>query len=147
MTNKELYELMDSIFSKAKEIAKAKGEDYTKGSLDALANFKEGGVSIGTDPKKVCWIFMNKHYQAITNYVKTNGQSESEPISERIKDLINYLVLLQALIVEGQPIQSQYTKEELESCSKAQIVSNPIQTNFEVTTNIDQLSAKKDKDF
>jgi len=34
---------------------------------------------------------------AITNYVRTKGQSESEPISERIKDLINYLVLLQGL--------------------------------------------------
>ncbi len=45
---------------------------------------------------------MNKHYQAITNYVRTKGQNESEPISERIKDLINYLVLLQGLIKENE---------------------------------------------
>jgi hypothetical protein len=48
---------------------------------------------------------MNKHYQAITNYVKTNGQSESEPISERIKDAINYLVLMQAIVVEKETMK------------------------------------------
>jgi hypothetical protein len=104
MTNLEFYSLMDRLFQDAKAIAKSKGEDYTRGSEDALANFKEGGKDIDIDPIKVCWIFMNKHYQAITNYVKTNGQSESEPISERIKDAINYLVLMQALITEKQQV-------------------------------------------
>lgn len=102
MTNKEFYDLMSLTFEQAKAIAKSKGEDYTKGSADALANFKEGGESLAIPPEKVCWIFMNKHYQAITNYVKTGGKSESEPISERIKDLINYLVLLQAIIKENE---------------------------------------------
>jgi hypothetical protein len=100
MTNKVFYELMDKTFTDCLALAKAKGEDYTKGSQDALANFKEGGKDIDLDPQKVCWIFMNKHYQAITNYIKTGGQSESEPIDERLKDMINYLVLLRGLIVE-----------------------------------------------
>jgi hypothetical protein len=100
MTNKDFYNLMDAVFESAKNIAKVKGEDYTKGSLDALANFKEGGEDIGVPPEKVCWIFMNKHYQAITNYIKTGGQSESEPIAERLKDLINYCVLMQGIINE-----------------------------------------------
>jgi len=100
MTNKAFYELMDRTFEQAKDIARAKGEDYTKGSEDALANFKEGGKAIGVSATDVCWIFMNKHYQAITNYVRTNGKSESEPIAERIKDMINYLVLMQGLIIE-----------------------------------------------
>lgn len=102
MTNKEFSELMDSIFVDCAKISKAKGADYTKGSEDALANFKEAGKGVEVHPMDVCWIFMNKHYQAITNYVKTKGQSESEPVSERIKDLINYLVLLQGLIKENE---------------------------------------------
>ncbi len=100
MTNKDFYELMKTTFANCEGIARAKGEDYTKGSADALANFKEGGKALNVDPKIVCWVFMNKHYQAITNYIRTNGQSESEPISERIKDMINYLVLLQGIITE-----------------------------------------------
>lgn len=102
MTNKDFYELMDKTFNDCLELARIKGADYTKGSQDALANFKEGGLSIGIDPKRVNWIFMNKHYQAITNYIKTDGKSQSEPIEERIKDMINYLVLLHGLIVEEQ---------------------------------------------
>ena len=101
MTNSQFYSHMETIFNDAKAIAKSKGEDYTKGDLDALANFKIGGKNIGVSPDKVCWIFMNKHYAAITNYIKTGGQSESEPIDLRIKDMINYLVLLSALIVEN----------------------------------------------
>lgn len=100
MTNKVFYDLMEKTFRDAMVIAHAKGADYTKGSLDALANFKEGGKALGIPPEKVCWVFMNKHYQAITNYVRTGGRSESEPIEERIKDMINYLVLLQAIITE-----------------------------------------------
>jgi hypothetical protein len=100
MSNKDFYELMKSLFTKCEEIARKKGADYTKGSADALANFKEGGSAIDVDPIDVCWIFTNKHWQAITNYVKTEGQSESEPIDERIKDMINYLVLMYGIIVE-----------------------------------------------
>lgn len=110
MTNKDFYQLMDDTFSKAKQIAESKGKDYTLESKDALANFKEGGKALEINPKVVAWVFMNKHYQAITNYVKTNGQSESEPIEERIKDMINYLILLLGLIHEDK-----YKKEQIEN--------------------------------
>ena len=100
MTNKQFSELMEQVFTDCSKISKAKGADYTKGSMDALANFKTAGSDVNVGPLSICWIFMNKHYSAITNYVKTGGQSESEPISERIKDMINYLVLLQGLITE-----------------------------------------------
>ena len=68
----------------------------------SFVNFKFSGQDVDVDALKVCWIFMNKHYAAITNYIKSNGQSESEPIRERIKDNINYLVLLLALIEEQE---------------------------------------------
>lgn len=102
MTSKEFSELMEQTFKDCSKLSNAKGADYTNGSQDVLANFKEAGKGIEAHPMDVCWIFMNKHYQAITNYVRTKGQSESEPISERIKDLINYLVLLQGLIKENE---------------------------------------------
>lgn len=119
MTNKAFYELMNNIFVDALAIAQQKGEDYTKGSTDSLANFKEGGKAIGINPKEVCWVFMNKHYQAITNYVRTDGKSESEPISERIKDMINYLVLLQAIIIEETDIA------EMPEMKDPGVVNNP----------------------
>jgi hypothetical protein len=110
MSNKDFYELMKALFAKCEEIARKKGADYTKGSVDALANFKEGGAAINVDALDVCWIFTNKHWQAITNYVKTEGQSESEPIDERIKDMINYLVLMHGIIVEKRE-QAKLTQD------------------------------------
>ena len=57
MTNKEFYDLMELTFTNCKAVAKLKGEDYTKGSQDALANFKEVGKAIDIDPIQVCFIF------------------------------------------------------------------------------------------
>lgn len=102
MSNKDFAELMQKTFDSCATISKAKGADYTRGSLDALANFKAAGKDVDVNALKICFIFMNKHYSAITNYIKSNGQSESEPIAERIKDMINYLVLLQGLIIEKE---------------------------------------------
>ena len=65
---------------------------------DVLINFKEGGTDLGVSDIKTLGIYMKKHVDAIFNYIKTEGQSESEPIEMRIVDCINYLVFLQALI-------------------------------------------------
>jgi hypothetical protein len=105
MTNKDFYSLMDITFKQCLELAHKKGADYTKGSPDALANFKEGGKEMGIDPKKVAYIFMKKHWAAIVNYIRTGGQSESEPIFGSIDDLINYLVLVKGLIKEEQDMR------------------------------------------
>lgn len=98
MIAKDFEQLRDMIFEDCKKLTKTKGEDYSKGNTDVLAHFRESGFDIDLDSKRVCWIFMNKHYQAITNYVRTNGESESENIHERIKDMINYLIFLGAII-------------------------------------------------
>jgi hypothetical protein len=111
MTNVDFYNLMEGTFKECLSLAKRKGLDYTKGSPDALANFKEGGHALSVDPKVVCWVFMNKHYQAITNFVRTNGQSQSEPIDGRIDDMINYLVLMKGIIHEQ--IEFEKAKAEL----------------------------------
>lgn len=110
MTNKDFYELMRATFDGCQALAKVKGEDYTKGSEDALANFREGGEAVGIGAQRVCWIFMNKHYQAITNFIKTNGRSQSEPIEGRIDDMINYLVLLKGIIKEDFESESELRK-------------------------------------
>lgn len=100
MTNNELLEIMESTFSSATELLKQKNADYTRGNAEALAFFKETAKETGDDPKKVLYTLWRKHWAAIGNYIKTNGQAESEPISGRIADLINYAVLFKALVTE-----------------------------------------------
>jgi hypothetical protein len=103
---------MKRTFEVCEQIAKAKGEDYTRGDQDALINFKESAKESGVDPKVVCYIFMRKHWTAIGNYVKTNGTSQSEPIEGRIHNLINYAVLMLGLIIEEEEFQKALKKHE-----------------------------------
>jgi len=106
----KFLELREQLLNEALAITTAKGKDYTKGSEDVLRNFKETGTDLGLSPEKVWGIFAKKHFDAIMSYIKHGGQSESEPIAERIKDLLNYLVLLYAILNE----QPKNTKTKLE---------------------------------
>lgn len=99
--NKDDFEKMRTkFFNDCKELTDKKGKDYTKGNEDVLSNFKEGGRDLGVPPMKTLGIFMKKHTDAIYNYIKEDGEHESEPIEERIKDATNYLIFLLALIKE-----------------------------------------------
>lgn len=102
MNAEEFDKLRNSIFERCIELTKTKGDDYTKGNIDVLSNFKEGGTDLGVPAKKTMGIYMKKHIDAIFNYIKNDGQVESEPISERIVDAINYLIFLQALIKDDE---------------------------------------------
>lgn len=100
MTREKFLSLRKDLLDKALAVTSAKGNDYTKGAEDILTNFKETGKDLAVEPKKVWGIFAKKHWDAITSYIKSGGQSESEPIEQRIIDLINYLVLFHALNTE-----------------------------------------------
>jgi hypothetical protein len=58
----------------------------------------------GLTPKQALGVYLYKHMSAVFNYIKSNGQSESEPIQERIKDVINYMLLFALMIEEEKPV-------------------------------------------
>jgi hypothetical protein len=97
MQKEKFEEIRNDIFDKCRELTKVKGEDYTKGNPDVLANFKEGDF-LGLNPYQTLGVYMKKHIDAIYNFIKTAGEHESEPIDTRIQDAINYLIFLKALI-------------------------------------------------
>lgn len=97
MNRKEFEIMREKILQECDDITLKKGIDYTKSSGDVLLNFKEGEM-FGLTPLQTAGMFTKKHIDSIYNYIKTNGQSESEPIRERIKDAINYLLFINALI-------------------------------------------------
>jgi hypothetical protein len=98
MTKEDYIKTRDRLFEKAVDVSTSKAKDYTVGSEDVLANFKTVARRTGMSPLQVLGIYMMKHQDAISNYIRTGGQSESEPIEMRIIDNINYLFLLSALI-------------------------------------------------
>lgn len=81
-----------------------KGGEYA-GSEDRLANFKRGAALTGTTPLQVAFIYASKHYDALATFVRDDaagiGRQRSEPIYGRLDDLINYCILMKALVQEN----------------------------------------------
>lgn len=96
-THDELAELQSEVFKDCTEILKAKNADYSRGE-EALQAFKESAAKLDISPEKMLGGYMNKHFRAMWAYI-TDPERElaSESFDSRIKDIINYLVLLLAM--------------------------------------------------
>jgi len=101
MKSKELVALIDTVFTKCREVMDGKGHDYTAGDTDRLINFKRGGNNLGVSPLTVWAVYFNKHVDSINTLVKTGKQESGEPVEGRIIDIINYALLGLALIKES----------------------------------------------
>lgn len=99
-------------FADCMELIRAKNADYSQGEQkgDRIAAFRRIGRDIDVSMQKVWAILAQKHWGAIMKYVK-DGILESEPIEGRINDLINYFVLLSAIVEDERERQLQ--SEEL----------------------------------
>lgn len=108
--NNEVFEkeCVKLIGDATQNIMKSKGREYA-GNDDRLANFKRGAANVGVNPETVLFIYLSKHWDSISTFIKdlekekrfdavSNGLSE--PIQERLKDALNYILLLNGLLVE-----------------------------------------------
>lgn len=80
-----------------------KGGEYA-GSTDRLANFKRGADLTGITPLQCAFVYASKHYDALATFVRDDARGiqrpRSESITGRCDDLMNYCLLMKALIVE-----------------------------------------------
>ena len=91
---------IDDLIAECITTLRVKGADYTIGSTDKLANFNRGADFFGARPAQVLGIYLWKHVTAIFNFIKSDGQAESEPIRGRIVDVINYMLLFWLMVSE-----------------------------------------------
>lgn len=101
MNKQEFDKVVQELTEDRKQVAKGKRRDYTKSSENVLQNFYNQADALGLTPMQSLAVHMEKQISAVFNYIKTDGQSESEPIIKRIGDSINYLELLWGLINDG----------------------------------------------
>ena len=100
MNRSDFEKVRNELLDEAFQISKAKGQDYSRNNEDVLYNFKSVAERLGIHSVDTLMIYMMKHQDAIETFVKVKGQSESEPIRQRIIDNINYLTLLYALLID-----------------------------------------------
>lgn len=88
-----------------------KGLDYSAGlkTPSMNANFSEAAESLGIDgvDKYVIWsVYFAKHLTALIKWIKTR-EVASEPLSSRIADMVNYLLILYSMTIEDELAKPQ----------------------------------------
>lgn len=86
----------------ARRIRDVKGPEYTLG-LDPLHNFDVCASSLNTTPELILSVYAYKHWAAIMSYCAHPEKKTSEPIEDRIADMINYLLLLYKMTDRRRP--------------------------------------------
>lgn len=88
------------------DVLASKRGEYAPGE-DVFANFKKAvGISFHDCPEQVAWEYMTKHLQSIKDMIKHvsidgyNGYPTKEILREKVGDAINYLLLIELMIVE-----------------------------------------------
>ena len=115
MTTEDFNKLVDEACADIKLILTKKGKEYSP-DLDRLSNFKDAAAMNKTVPEYVLWGFVTKHIVALRDFIDelnlTNQLMKHHPEItskreitkeqwlEKITDIINYLVLLRALLKE-----------------------------------------------
>lgn len=74
---------------------------------DVFSAFKKAkGISFHDCPEKLAWEYMTKHMQSIKDMIQHvstdgyNGYPEKELLREKFGDAINYLLLIELMMVE-----------------------------------------------
>jgi len=106
--NKDFLERAEKQFQYCLVTMKTKGLEYMAGDNDRFSNFKRIARKYGVPTELVCAIYMEKHLDSITNFIKQRCKGgkvkdiiATEPISGRIGDAINYLALIDGIIEEA----------------------------------------------
>jgi hypothetical protein len=98
MNPTDFEKLRTVLLQDAERLSERKGADYAE-EADVLANFKNTAKALGITEHQAWAVHFCKHTSAVLSYCK-KGNVASEPIRDRLIDVINYAVLLWALSEE-----------------------------------------------
>jgi hypothetical protein len=96
MKQKQLEKLFNARIKHCANLLLSKGKEYSDGS-DRLRNFYDGSVLLGINPKQYALSLVTKHIVALKDHIMQNKEMSDEFIDEKISDIINYAVLIEAL--------------------------------------------------
>lgn len=111
MNQKEFTDHASRMMDACHKLLVVKGGEYA-GSEDRLGNFKRGATLTGCTPLQVAFIYASKHYDSIATFVRDEAagadRARSETMQSRFQDLMNYMLLMAALVEEGKPNPPAY---------------------------------------
>lgn len=108
MTRDEFYKALNKRIERTVETFGIKNEEYAVG-YNFMLNFENGvGMSTNRTPEAVAWGYAIKHLESIRSIImyadSTNGEDipTKERIIEKFGDAINYLIIIEAMLLERE---------------------------------------------
>ncbi len=102
MKSEEFNRILEERIASIKGTLAKKADEYVQGN-DRLYNFRRAGKINGTSPEAALWGMATKHLVSVVDLIEDAGigiRHTNERIDEKIGDMINYLILLEALLKE-----------------------------------------------
>lgn len=100
MTREELFQLHTDLTQKGFEILKRKNADYSKGT--PLGNFYVAEALQACTAENGIIVRMSDKLSRLVSILEKGAQVKDESIEDTIVDIINYSVLLAAVIRNGE---------------------------------------------
>lgn len=104
MTAAEFDDILEERIGKTRAVLASKAVGYAS-AADRLHNFKRSAAFTGETAAQVCVGFMTKHLTSLLDIVDAaaaGARVNQETLDEKIGDAVNYLVLLEAILLEGR---------------------------------------------
>jgi hypothetical protein len=102
-TNAEMKNIIRATFDQVLKLREIKGSEYSEDG-DALSNFRRNAADMEMEMETVWRVYAGKHWDAISQHVRDIQQGRqrdlSEPMENRVDDLIVYLCLFKAMLRE-----------------------------------------------
>jgi hypothetical protein len=101
MTREDFSNRVEKRIDLIRQTLLTKHKEYAQDD-NVFRNFDEaaGGFSLHSTSAEVLWSYMTKHLVSIKDIVAENKAADPAVISEKIGDVINYLILLEAMLNE-----------------------------------------------
>lgn len=99
MTREDFSRRVEKRIDLVRQTLLTKHKEYAKDD-NVFRNFDEaaGGLSLHGTSAEVLWSYMTKHLVSIKDIVADNKSADPTTVSEKIGDVINYLILLEAML-------------------------------------------------
>mgnify|MGYP003312018185 CR=1 FL=1 len=99
MTNTEFNIVVKEQLERIEKVLVKKAGEYSL-ETDRLSVFKQAAGLTGETPEKALYGFMLKHIVSITDMIQSEAAFPESLWLEKMTDIHNYLILLQALLID-----------------------------------------------
>lgn len=114
MTQHDFDQILEARIASMRQTLTGKGDEYGS-AFDRLHNFKVAAQleSAPQTPEQALWGMLKKHLVSVIDIVDATGRGDCPSQwlrNEKIGDAINYLVLLEALLIERENLSQAEAK-------------------------------------